>query len=168
MSDDRSEINRSWADRHYAAIGKVATKWAALEAEIDIRTVLLAGFDADTGACLTAQIAGPARKLDAYIALARLRGASDDTMKKLGKFLEQTFSIGEKRNRIVHDQWYVFPSGPAIRFEITARKKLIMRHEKHTTEDINQTIAAIAALIDRLDAIDKLVWADVQASRETL
>ena len=130
MSDEPSEVERyrpegEYAQRHYAAIGKVAAEWAEFEFILDTRTLRLAGFPAEKGTCLTAQIAGPARKLDAYISLARLCGASETTIKKISKFQQQTYDLAEKRNRIVHDQWLIFPSGSTHRLEITARRKLV-------------------------------------------
>src|SRR5947209_6708165 len=60
-------------DGHYSAIGQVAASWSILEAIIDRRTHVLARIDPSTGICLTAQITGIMRKLDAYVSLAHLR-----------------------------------------------------------------------------------------------
>jgi hypothetical protein len=62
MSDEPSEVERyrpegEYAQRHYAAIGKVAAEWAEFEFILDTRTLRLAGFPAEKGTCLTAQIA---------------------------------------------------------------------------------------------------------------
>ena len=56
---------------HYAMIGMIAAEWAYFESLIDRYTQRLAGIDDHVGTCLTSQIAGHARKLDAYIALAK-------------------------------------------------------------------------------------------------
>jgi hypothetical protein len=76
---------------HYAAIGRVAAEWAALETVIDSASLRLAQIEPRIGVCLTSQIAGWSRKLDAYIALARLYGATSVIISKLNAFAnEQT------------------------------------------------------------------------------
>jgi hypothetical protein len=66
--------------------------------------LMLAQIPQQTGLCLTAQIGGSARKLDAYIAIARLRGA-DKFMGELDALAKATTALSERRNRVVHDPW---------------------------------------------------------------
>jgi CspA family cold shock protein len=53
-------------------VGKVAASWSFFEAMLDISIWNLACMSKEFGACLVAQIAGSARKLDAIIALIKL------------------------------------------------------------------------------------------------
>jgi hypothetical protein len=164
MADDELYRQDSEAaEKHYAAIGRVAAAWAEFEYITDVLSVRLARAPENEGACLTAQIAGSARKLDAYISLARERGASKKTIKDLCDFAKDTTGLQEQRNRIVHDQWMVYPSGFARRLEITARKKLIAEFIPHQTETVTQFMAKIREHISRLEDLDAHVLADMQA-----
>lgn len=55
---------------HFAAMGRVATKWALLEVVVDGCSIKLAEISGIRGLCLTSQIFGIKRKLDAFISLA--------------------------------------------------------------------------------------------------
>jgi hypothetical protein len=76
MPDDASSKAQpgDLSKEHYAAIGRVAVEWSDLEFMIDIATLRLAKIKHQMGVCLTAQIAGSGRKLDAYMSLAQFRG----------------------------------------------------------------------------------------------
>jgi hypothetical protein len=73
----------SVSDQHYAAIGKVASNWAALEHLIDSMIWRMGMFMDNEGACVTAQIPNMARRLDALIAIIRLQDADPKILKKL-------------------------------------------------------------------------------------
>jgi hypothetical protein len=137
---------------HLAAVGFVTSQWATLEMRIDQFTLELGRIPFQAGSCLTAQIFGPARKLDAYIAIARLRGA-DSFLPELERFSKDATSIAEQRNRVVHDPWITFQIGTASCIEITARRKF--RHlliEVSTTEivDLYQKIIALTERFSEL------------------
>ena len=91
--------------RHYSAIGRVAAEWSLFETVIDNAAIDLAQVEYNAGICFTAQIAGSARKLDAFIALARFRGAPVKLVSDLCKFAQDVTGVAEQRNRIVHDPW---------------------------------------------------------------
>ena len=61
---------------HMAAVGLVAGEWAYFEVVVDIAALSVAELDLERGACFTAQIVGHARKVDAYLAVVRHRGAT--------------------------------------------------------------------------------------------
>jgi hypothetical protein len=130
---------------HYAAIGRVASEWASFETTIDTETIGLAGCEVKAGVCLTAQIAGWARKLDAYIALAGLRGALK-TLPKLHALANATSGLAEQRNRVVHDPW--IGETTTHRLEATARKRLRLQFVPMTT-------AEVVALADKILAHGK-------------
>jgi hypothetical protein len=90
---------------HYAALGSVAAFWALFEAIVDRHTHALVGLPHQRGVCLTAQLAGIGRKLDAYIALATLIDIPPDLAKALRKFADDSASLAEQRNRCIHVVW---------------------------------------------------------------
>lgn len=110
---------------HYAALGALVAVWSLIEAAVDIETHSLAQLNAETGYCLTAQITGIARKLDAYVSLANLVEIQTELAKALRKFADNSVALAEKRNRYIHDVWVLsnYPETPK-RWEATARRKL--------------------------------------------
>jgi len=112
------------AKQHYATVGVVASGWAGFEFFLDSSALELGRVPLQAGLCFTSQVIGSSRKLDAYIAIARLRGA-DKFMGELDKFAKETVKLSERRNRIVHDPWRVLTAGGLpYRLETTAKKKL--------------------------------------------
>lgn len=158
---------REAAQRHLAAVGSVAGTWATFEIILDGRTLWLAGMpDALAGLCLTAQIIGAARKLDAYIAVAKLRGA-EKTAPKLEKFAKETAVLAEQRNRVVHDPWLFQTDQIPQRLEITARKKLRSMLVPVSTDDMEKLDKRIAEHITRFFKLNDEVLAEIGASPET-
>jgi hypothetical protein len=133
-------------NKHFAAIGCIAANWAYLEQIVDHGSIMLANVPARRGLCLTSQIFGIRRKLDAYISLARLRPISRELIAKLNDFAEAARCLGGRRDRIVHDVWEFDHPSPPGRFEIKAEKKLIVRSVPESTE----TLLAVAADIEKL------------------
>lgn len=123
---------------HYAAVGRVASKWAMLEHQIQRLIWGLAGLDRMTGTCITSQIGTSGRLMDALLALLDQKGASKDELQPLRSL---SGTIGDKqrmRNRIVHDPWYFHfnDDGSATGYRLetsavrTAVHKLIEQDEK--------------------------------------
>lgn len=106
-------------------VGRVASNWARFETVIDMAIWHVAKIDDHSGACITSQITGVGRKLDALISLMRYHHSDDvSTLKCLGQLITKSHELGEKRNRTIHDQWRAIEGLP-VRLEITARKRLI-------------------------------------------
>jgi hypothetical protein len=154
--DDSNEL----ANAHYAAIGRVAAEWAALETTIDTRSLQLAEIKPEVGICFTAQISGWARKLDAYIAVANWWGAVK-TVKKLNVFAKDTNGLAEQRNRIVHDPWVGFKQ--PHRLEATARKKLRFEFIHMPTDDVLKVSRLITEHVIRFDRLADEVEAELNA-----
>jgi hypothetical protein len=136
MSGEPNEIERyrptgEHAKRHYGLSARSPLNGRNLKPSLMIAPSDWAASIRKIGLCLVLQIVGPGRKLNAYASIAHLRGLDEKTMKKILKFQEHTFAIAEKRNRVVHDQWLVFPSGSSHRFEATANKKLVIQYKEH-------------------------------------
>lgn len=121
---------------HAAAIGRVVANWSRLEYEMDLVIWELARLiDDDTGPCITSQLIGPDRRLDAIISLAKYRRSPASAVKNLEKFKKAAKPLGERRNRIVHDSWYYgMDTKKHYRLEVTARSKLHYSY-KHITEE---------------------------------
>jgi hypothetical protein len=145
---------------YLAAVGAVASTWAGFELSLDMSAIMLARIPQQIGLCFTAQIAGPARKLDAYIAIARLRGADNDLVRDLNELAKDTASLAERRNRVVHDPWFFFTEGASPgRLEITAKRVLRHRYVEvgedvilRLVADIDSHIAKFAILHARIGA----------------
>lgn len=145
-------------EAHYAAIGRVAANWAYLEYEIDRHCIELGGLTLGPAACLTAQIAGPGRKLDAYIAIADLYGLSSAHAKLLHKFAKDAQGVAERRNRTVHDPWFLVAADTqARRFEVTAKRHLVFDLVHHPTPKVSQLASDIEALTERFGSLAKEV-----------
>ena len=126
-----------------AAIGKVVVKWSMFELMLDMAIQDLAGLPSNTGSCLTSQISGHGRKLDAVLALIGLRKIPDEkrAMSQMRKVADRARGLAEQRNRIVHDPWFGNMAGGIGRYQITARKALVFEMKTGTQEEL-ETIAA--------------------------
>jgi hypothetical protein len=128
---------------HFTAVGVVASEWADLETLVDLSSIELCRLPPHLGMCLTAQISGINRKLEAYISIARLHVEGSSVIADLTKFHSSTMSLAERRNRIIHDPWDVDITGRARRYEITARKRLRAEYIEMTTEEVHKCAADI-------------------------
>jgi hypothetical protein len=168
MAEWKKEKPLEWPDDHsgalahdhYAAIGRVATEWAAFETTLDSSTLLLARFEIRRGVCLTAQIAGWSRKFDAYVAIARLRGATK-TIPDLNKFAQDTNGLSEQRNRVVHDPW-VGKEKPH-RLETTAKRTLRFEFVPVPTVEVMKIAGRITDHIKRFEKLNLAVVAELKA-----
>ena len=134
---------------HYAAIGRVAAAWAYFETIIDSSSIQLAGLLEDTGICFTANIMGVGRKLDTFIALARLNGISKKLTADLHKFAEDARGLGTQRDRVAHDAWFFPHPDSPYRLEITAVKLARIEQVPVTTQELLQLSEKIDALPPR-------------------
>src|SRR5260221_12717725 len=166
LSEQTPEQQRAAID-HLAAIGTVASSWAVFEAVIDDLTLKLGNIPQDPGLCLTAQVSGHARKLDAYIAIARLRGA-DKFNGELETFAQETSPLAERRNRVVHDPWLLFFKDGAQRLETNARKKLRHQLVAMSKEDILKLANDITAHLNRFVDLHEKISAAVGTSTGTM
>ena len=144
---------------HFAHVGVLASRWAAMEIFIDALAINLGGVPTGVGLCFTAQVIGISRKLDAYLALARMRGAKK-ALRDLEAFRKEALSLGERRNRIVHDPW-TFKDGIPRRFEISARRRLIFGDIPISTDKIGKLIGEIEDHHARFRDLHQKVLAEI-------
>jgi hypothetical protein len=149
--------NRKAEHDHYAALGRVAAAWAFSEAGVDTACVRLADMAPERGICFTAQIAGIGKKLDAFIALARLWPLPKELIERLDKFAKRAQGISEKRNRLVHDIWFFNHPEPPERLEATARKLLRFEYIPTKVDDILKTAWEISDLHGEFDILTQAV-----------
>jgi hypothetical protein len=153
---------------HYSAIGVVASEWADLESLVDFCAIKLADAPISTTLCFTAQISGINRKLDAYLAIAKLRVGDDDPLiSELNKFQRDAVGISEVRNRIVHDPWDIDFEGTSKRFEVTARKKLKAEWVVSPTADVRKCADHIRLLFDRFVVLHERLTIRLFSSSDT-
>jgi hypothetical protein len=126
--------------QHYSAIGRVAAAWSYFEATIDTASIALAQIGGEKGVCFTAQIAGSARKLDAYIARARLSGISKKLISDLCQFADGTHSLNERRNS-------------PQRLEATAKKIVKLQLVPTSTQELMTLADDISQHVDQFDKL---------------
>ena len=157
-------------------IGHVAAEWAYLERCLDNAIAWITLADSDDLACLTAQMMGATPRYNAIIALLthlkndpKLRDDRpqiDKHIRKVNSLLQRTFEIQEKRNRIVHDTWYV-----DSRRKIPAQHRNMPRKDLHhglrvvTLKEVRSTIAAIKNLTAQVEALNILLFDELPALR---
>lgn len=127
---------------------------------IDAKTLELAKIKFETGLCITTQIAGPARKLDAYIAVARHLGVKK-VISDLESFAKDTTSLSERRNRIVHDPWIVEKNHIPSRLEATARKTLRFLLVPVDTAEICKLCSSIKDHTERFAIIHRAIFSEL-------
>src|SRR6202012_601994 len=144
---------------HFAAVGTVATRWAYFELMIDRSSLELAQINMRNGSCITSQVAGHSRKLDAYISLAReIKNTS--YLKELEELAKDATSIAERRNRTVHDPWLVTAEHGPTRFESTARRKLRYQVIPGATAQLEKLVLDIDRLTLHLKRLHRLISAE--------
>jgi hypothetical protein len=91
----------------HALVGRVAAEWSQVEHVLDIVIWRLAKVDDATGACLTGQIIGSFGRITAIYALCKHRGINEEIIKKVDDLRKNLKGSQDRRNRILHDAWYV-------------------------------------------------------------
>lgn len=153
-------------EKHFAAVGKIASNWSLLEVQVDLLALRLADIRFDLGACFTAQVSGMSRKFNAYMAVTVSAG-SNRYSRRLNRLAENLRRLAERRNRIIHDPWDFSSYGPH-RFEMTANKKLRLDHVFSSTEEVELLLADIdAARVEFLE-LDDLISEELASSPEKL
>jgi hypothetical protein len=145
-------------DPVYSYIGQVASDWASVEQIFDLIIADLAGIERHVSACVTAQMMGVYPRCRAIIALLTVRERRSGTsMKKLidttTRLLGASNGPGEKRNRIVHDAWYVF-SGSDRTGQFKSMPHKDLRYGIHPVDrkDLETALAEIADFKKRVEA----------------
>jgi hypothetical protein len=155
--EEQFKIWSTKADKHLSRIGLVAANWAYFEALIDHKTLEIAGIQHEQGSCLTAQIAGSGRKLDAFISIVRLVGVKTPSAQVLEDFSKRTTGLAEQRNRAIHDPWDLSNPDDPKRIEATARKKLRLKKVHISTDNLAKLAGDIATLKNEFEQLAEQV-----------
>src|SRR6266852_2712289 len=86
-------------------IAHAANNWSWMEYELLTVLWFLADVSPALGACLTSQIYTFNAKLDALLALMKLRKVPSEIIDSVNKFASDSRSAQEARNRFAHDVW---------------------------------------------------------------
>jgi len=95
--------------RHYCAVGRVAVAWTRLERYLSEAVWMLAGVDNERGECVTAQISGASKMINAFSALSDLRCPGIAKESKFMERLDCIQSLADRRNEVVNDLWTFDP-----------------------------------------------------------
>lgn len=146
----------------YECIGRVAAAWAHLEHMADQEIWQLAGVRMEAGACITSHLQSLNRRLQALIALVRLRNGGDALVGKLNKFVALTDRLS---NRAVHDPWLIIGDGPG-RFEVTANRKLVFQFQPETADRLKEVESEIDRAIKEFAQLSHELVRLAQVERE--
>jgi hypothetical protein len=103
--DEREKWKFAFIPQYADCIARVASVWARVEYDVSVSIWLLADVRPAMGACITSQVFTLRSKLDALLALAKLRRVDAAIIKRINKFADDARGGQEIRNRIIHDQW---------------------------------------------------------------
>lgn len=155
-------------DPQFAAIGRLVETWAQLEFHIDQAIWQLAQVEQMFGACITAQMIGVNGRLRALRSLLQVWGASEATVKAVGRFAGSLSDLQQKRHRAAHDPRLVnWSTGKLERLEITADNKLVFGFEPEDAESLKGTREKIAAKIEEFKILFATIAAEVNSLLET-
>jgi len=84
-------------------------------------------------------------------------------IKPMRVFANDCRDTSDKRNRIVHDPWYVDESGRTARHRSMPRGDLTYGIKDHDRQEILDTIEAIKKLADRAEGLRSEIFAQLDA-----
>jgi hypothetical protein len=155
-------------DNHpiYGFVGRVCVEWASLEHCLD-RLIWSLGYTISSrGACITSQLMGATARYKVLLAQLHLRAFSEP---EFGKYAQRVRSLmtasyepQEKRNRIVHDAWYIdtIHDEPG-QFRAFPHKNLTFGINEVDLTEIEQTITSIQKLTKKAEELFDEINADV-------
>lgn len=159
-------------DEHkiYQIIGRVASEWSHLDHMLDLIISELTGLDDHTAACLTGQVLTTRAKYEAIIALLTRRTLSTGLIERAKKERSKSANLGKKRNRIVHDAWYLAVGDLATeqpkQFKTMAPDELTFGLHEPSDTEVQNTITEIRHRYDRTLELRALILAELRASRD--
>ena len=114
-------------------------------------------------ACVTSQLIGPAKRMDALLALFVHRGGSEPLRIKLKTFQGKIQQLGEDRNRIVHDPIVIRKkTGKANKALSTAKGKLKYEIIAVSMEDMERTATKISAANSEFSTLEEEIAAEMK------
>lgn len=126
-------------------IAHIANSLAYLDYYINASIWALAGTTPAQGACITSQIYTINARVDALLALMKLRRVDAKLIKTVNKFHSAIREAQDIRNRVVHDLWFNDNHAPQNmgKLRITAVRDLKFGIESITIETLRADLAKI-------------------------
>jgi hypothetical protein len=152
----------------YHLIGRVAAEWSHLEHVLDRIIWHLLGVTPSQAGGLTGQFMGTVPRYRAIIAeLTHLKVKEPHLEKYLGrvnKLQDATHGPQEKRNRIIHDEWFADSREDQLaQFRAWPAKDLKFGINPVVRTDIEATVASILNLSERAEQLLKDISAEIKA-----
>lgn len=154
----------------YSFVGRVASDWAHVEHLFDEIIWRLAGTDPIRGACITAQMMGVYPRCKTIIALLTVVGhrRSRDVQPLISRtteLMQKSSGPGDRRNRIVHDPWYVYTGiDQTAQFKAMPQKDLRYGVHPVDVKELEETLTAIKNYTERVTKLRDDVFAMFPAS----
>ncbi len=149
----------------YADIGRVAAQWAQLEHILDLTIWDLASIAPERGACITGQVMGARPRFQAIIALCMSCNLKKQIIDSTRELMNKTLNVGEDRNRMVHDAWYMeLPSGKTFQFRTMPRKNPTYGLNEIDHSKLVELIARIKRRVDSAYKLRSDILGEIQSS----
>lgn len=155
----------------FQLIGRVAVEWAHLEHVLDRIIWSLAGAISARAACITAQIMGATNRYKTIVAQLHLMSYTQPEFNKHSspviKLMQKSYDVAEKRNRIIHDAWYVDArvENLAAQYKSFPHKDLRFGIKQVDFDSITSTIESIRKLSTEAEALFVQIDASVGSSQ---
>jgi hypothetical protein len=142
----------------YQLIGRVAAEWSRLEHALDRIIWTLAEVLYPDGACITSQLMGATARYKVITAQLNLRTTQDGRFKvylpRIKTLRDRSYEPQEKRNRIIHDAWYLDAEEKAPgQFRSWPHKNPQFGVRGVDLDDIERTITDAAKLTESAEAL---------------
>jgi hypothetical protein len=126
-------------------IAEAANNWSYLEYFISASIWELADVRPAIGACMTQQIFTLHARIDALLAMLKLRRADQKIIDRVNRFQSKIREAQEARNRLVHDLWLNDNLNPTNmgKLRITASKILEFSFSSKTITELKRDVEII-------------------------
>lgn len=167
MAEERSMTRLPKDHAYFTAVGRVAKEWALVENLLDGTICDLVKLPQSAGMCITAQLQGMLPRFRCLIALADILGASEASTKTIKELSNDSFGLGMRRNRIVHDVVLADKvSGVAVQLTVTADKKLVFKTALASEEDAHKLADEIRDYNEHCFEVLKPILSEIEAFQE--
>ncbi len=147
----------------YTLIGRVAAEWARLEHLLDEIIWSLSGIDQKLGSCITGQLVGQYGRFSAIHALAVALGAEKKILDRIVTMSGKCGELSKKRNRFVHDAWYLTQEDQVEQFKSFSPKDGIFGINEVSEAYAEETITRIRDKVKEVEDI----WRELLNLRRT-
>ena len=141
-------------------VGRVANDWAFVEHLLDEIIWQLAGHDAATGACLTAQIMGAWPRMLTITALCTNRRLPEKVLNQIDDVGRKLRGVQDRRNRILHDPWYLEDASQQTQqYRAMPKDELVIGFQEVTEQYLLETLEKIERRITMVNELKQAITA---------